>query len=136
MTWFDAIEFCNKLSEADGRTPYYRLTGISRSSDQSIEKATVTVTRDRLTLLQQANLDLELLRFQFRAVKDLKCLSIDSYGSASRFVNEIGKLVGGWLRQVSGGHHAASQQSVAGTDELPQSAAGRPQGRSRQTPTP
>lgn len=44
VTWFDAVEFCNKLSEADGRVPYYRLTSISRSSDQSIEKATVTVS--------------------------------------------------------------------------------------------
>ncbi|MDA1053035.1 MAG: diversity-generating retroelement protein Avd [Planctomycetota bacterium] len=55
--------------------------------------------RERLVLLQQANLELELLRFQFRLAKDLKCLSIDSYGSASRSVNEVGKLVGGWIKQ-------------------------------------
>ncbi len=43
VTWFDAIEFCNKLSEADGRTPNYRLTGIERNADQSVMKATVTI---------------------------------------------------------------------------------------------
>ena len=42
VTWFDAIEFCNKLSEFDQRTPYYRLTSIERSDDQSIKKADVT----------------------------------------------------------------------------------------------
>jgi len=56
-------------------------------------------SRERLPLLQQANLELELLRFQFRLVKDVKCLSLESYGSAARFVNEIGKLVGGWIKQ-------------------------------------
>ena len=55
--------------------------------------------RERLPLLHEVNLELELLRFQFRLAKDLKCLSIESYGSASRFVNEVGKLVGGWIKQ-------------------------------------
>ena len=43
VTWFDAIEFCNKLSEADRRTPYYRFTGVERDDDQSVKNATVTV---------------------------------------------------------------------------------------------
>jgi len=36
---------------------------------------------DRLPLLREINLELELLRFQFRLAKDLKCLSVESYGS-------------------------------------------------------
>ncbi len=44
VTWFDAIEFCNKLSEADGRTPYYRLTRIERNAIQSVKMAAVAVT--------------------------------------------------------------------------------------------
>ena len=54
--------------------------------------------RDRLELLGEANLELELLRYQFRMAKDLRCLSIDSYGYAARAVNEIGSLVGGWMK--------------------------------------
>ena len=33
-------------------------------------------SRDRLPLLRDVNMDLELLRFQFRIAKDLKCLSL------------------------------------------------------------
>jgi hypothetical protein len=77
---------------------------------------------ERATLLAQTNLSLELLRFQFRSVKDVKCLSLESYGSASRFVNEIGKLVGGWIKQTHGGMHETSRKPVAGTGQLPKPA--------------
>ncbi len=44
VSWFDAIEFCNKLSVKDGLTPYYSLTAITRGSG-SIKSATVSVSR-------------------------------------------------------------------------------------------
>lgn len=55
--------------------------------------------RDRATLLRDANMELELLRFQFRLAKDLQCVSVESYGHASRIINEVGQLVGGWIRR-------------------------------------
>lgn len=55
-------------------------------------------TRDRQSLLQQANLSLELLRFQLRIAKDLQCLRVDSYAFASQAINEIGSMIGGWLK--------------------------------------
>jgi hypothetical protein len=60
-------------------------------------------TRDRVPILQDGNLELELLRFQFRLAKDLKCLSLESYGYAARELNEIGKLVGGWIKASQAG---------------------------------
>ncbi len=56
----------------------------------------------REVLLREANMELELLRFQYRMAKDLKCLSVDSYGHAARTVNEVGQMVGGWLRNLAG----------------------------------
>jgi hypothetical protein len=55
-------------------------------------------TRNRQESLHQANLLLEILRFQMRLAKDLQCLKVQSYGFAAKAIDEIGKLVGGWLR--------------------------------------
>jgi sulfatase modifying factor 1 len=42
VTWYDAIEFCNRLSEQDGMPAYYQLTEIQREGD-AIVKARVEV---------------------------------------------------------------------------------------------
>jgi hypothetical protein len=41
---------------------------------------------------------LEILRFQMRLAKDLQCLKLPSYAFAARAIDEIGKLLGGWLK--------------------------------------
>jgi formylglycine-generating enzyme required for sulfatase activity len=43
VTWYEAIEFCNKLSEKDGRQPYYRLADAEREGNGSIKEAQVSV---------------------------------------------------------------------------------------------
>jgi formylglycine-generating enzyme required for sulfatase activity/serine/threonine protein kinase len=43
VTWYDAVEFCNKLSEKEGRPPYYGITGIKREGDGWIKEAKVSV---------------------------------------------------------------------------------------------
>jgi hypothetical protein len=40
-------------------------------------------SRDRKSLLEAANLKLEILRFQVRLAKDLQCLKTNSYGFAA-----------------------------------------------------
>ncbi len=64
-------------------------------------------SRERAGILREVNLELELLRFQFRLACELKCLSVQSYGHAVRTVHEIGQMVGGWLKASSGGRAAA-----------------------------
>jgi formylglycine-generating enzyme required for sulfatase activity len=46
ISWYDALEFCNRLSEAAGKEPVYDLTVISRNTygDKSITAATVDAT--------------------------------------------------------------------------------------------
>ncbi len=55
-------------------------------------------TKDRRRLLEDANLALEVLRFQMRLAKDLQCLKVESYAFAAKSIDEIGRMVGGWLR--------------------------------------
>jgi hypothetical protein len=44
-------------------------------------------TRNRQKLLEQANLTLEILRFQMRLAKDLQCLKVHSYAFASKAID-------------------------------------------------
>ena len=55
-------------------------------------------TRERRDILQSVNVDLEVLRFQVRLAKDLRCLSLKSYGTASHKLLDVGRQVGGWMR--------------------------------------
>ena len=73
--------------------------------------------KSRQRLLEESNLTLEILRFQMRLAKDLQCLKVDSYGFASKSIDEIGRLVGGWLRvRPDGGEHEAVRPFVGGHD--------------------
>ena len=59
-----------------------------------------TYIRARRPALQAANLGIEKLRLLFRLAHDLKLLDPRRYEHASRELDEIGRLIGGW-RKVS-----------------------------------
>jgi uncharacterized repeat protein (TIGR02543 family) len=46
MTWYDVVEFCNRLSQADGREPVYIITGRT-PEEGSITDATVSADFDK-----------------------------------------------------------------------------------------
>ena len=55
-------------------------------------------SRTKLPILYEASVDLDTLRILLRLAKDLKFLSIRQYAFAAELVNEVGKLLGGWIR--------------------------------------
>ncbi len=57
-----------------------------------------TYTRARARLLREANLGIEKLRFMFRLAKDLRHLDPRRYEHAARSLDEVGRLVGGWIK--------------------------------------
>jgi hypothetical protein len=55
-------------------------------------------TRERIGLLQRANLGLEKLRFWIRLAHDLQLVDFRRYEHAARLIDALGRQVGGWLR--------------------------------------
>jgi hypothetical protein len=72
-------------------------------------------TRARQRLQEDANLSLEILRFQMRLAKDLQCLKVESYGFAARAIDKTGRLVGGWLRNRPEANDARSATGTSKT---------------------
>ena len=54
--------------------------------------------RDREKILKQVNLRLQKMRVMVRLASDLRHLDKRRYEFAARGIDEIGQLVGGWLR--------------------------------------
>lgn len=57
------------------------------------------VRTEKIELLQRLNEEINVLRIQTRLCVDLGCLSTRQYEHAARQIDEIGRQVGGWLKQ-------------------------------------
>jgi hypothetical protein len=49
---------------------------------------------DRAEALLAADVDLELLRVQWRLAHELRCISTDQYKHGARLIDEVGRLLG------------------------------------------
>jgi hypothetical protein len=57
-----------------------------------------TYSKSPQAYLVACNMRLEKLRFLFRLAVDLRCLDLSRYEFAARAIDEIGRLIGGWLK--------------------------------------
>ena len=60
-----------------------------------------TYTKNRRQLLQQANLGLQKLRILMRLAHDLHYLDHRRYEYVARSLDEIGRMIGGWIKADS-----------------------------------
>ncbi len=57
-------------------------------------------SKEKRPLLQKANKEIEKLRLLTRLLKDLAIISGDNFRFITSSINEIGQMVGGWMRSV------------------------------------
>jgi len=53
----------------------------------------------KIDFLKKANLELEILRYLIRLSYDLQFINLKRYEFISQCINEIGRLIGGWIKQ-------------------------------------
>ncbi|MBU1951064.1 MAG: diversity-generating retroelement protein Avd [Candidatus Eisenbacteria bacterium] len=59
-------------------------------------------TCDRTQLLRRANIELEKFRFLCRLASDMKYFGRDRYYALAERVDEIGRMIGGWMAAQPG----------------------------------
>jgi hypothetical protein len=58
-------------------------------------------SKDKRAFLEEANLELEILRFQVRLAKDVRALPASSHEHAVKRMLDVGAQIGGWLKASS-----------------------------------
>lgn len=56
-------------------------------------------TKHKTVILKKANLNLEKIRVLLRICHELQFISHKTYEHSIRAINEIGKMLGGWIKQ-------------------------------------
>ena len=82
-----------------------QVQGVSlRFQECLIEAATVPQQnrQDKVACLNRADIELTKLRFYLRLCRDLRLLKPKQHRHASQMVDEIGRLLGGWLKTMGG----------------------------------
>lgn len=57
-----------------------------------------TYTKEKVNILKRTNLRLEKLRFLVRLSSDMRFINLTSYEFAGRGIDEVGRMVGGWIK--------------------------------------
>jgi four helix bundle protein len=67
---------------------------------ENILAASEAPKTEKLPLLQHASVKLNLLRVFFRLAKDSKVIDIKKYMTLEQSIDEIGRMLGGWIKSV------------------------------------
>lgn len=84
---------------------------IQTAATEVVELLTDAIyTRDRKSLLRTAQLRIERQRILMRALTDLKLIDLRRYEHSAKELNEIGKMIGGWIKA----HRARNKEAQDG----------------------
>ena len=56
--------------------------------------------REKMLSLKQASSNLNLLRVLLRLLKDIKAIDSKKYIAIENIIDEIGRMLGGWIRSI------------------------------------
>jgi len=101
VKWLDFLEWLLPVTERFPKKVRFtfseRINHIALDVVEDLVEA--RYARDKQKILQRANLRLEKLRVLLRLSNRLRFLDYKRYEYAMKQINEVGMMLGGWLRQ-------------------------------------
>ena len=101
VKWMEFLKWLLPMTEKFPKRVRFTLTNrIENLALDLVEDLTeARYSRNKQDILRRANLRLEKLRLLLRISCDQHHLSYQAYEQAIRTVNEVGKMLGGWIKQ-------------------------------------
>lgn len=93
---------CERFPKAQRFVVTKRLQDAALDFQETIFLANVYSGRKRLEALNQADAHLQMVRFYLQMVFEWHWLDGGQYAHVSKIVAEVGRLLGGWIRQSQG----------------------------------
>ncbi len=66
-----------------------------------IETRTAEGREEKLKHLQRISVEMDKLRIMMRLAKDMKFIKTSQYAFAAKNINEMGKMLGGWIKSYN-----------------------------------
>jgi hypothetical protein len=89
-----------KVPKQDRYTIFQKCDNALLDLLESIMEAGQTPKSQKLIVLEKANLKLGFLRVFVRLMKDVKTIDLKTYAVFEESLDEIGRMLGGWIRST------------------------------------
>ena len=88
------------VSKQDRYTIWQRCESIMLDAIESILLASQTYKMEKLPILNRASMKLNFLRIFLRLMKETKAIDQKKYITLEELIDEIGRMLGGWIRSI------------------------------------
>ena len=89
-----------KVAKQDRHTLWQRLENSTLQVIEGILRASAMTKDEKLPVLQEVSHNLNVTRIFIRLAKDTKIIDMGKYEDFQSQVDEIGRMLGGWVKQV------------------------------------
>jgi len=90
----------SNISKQDRYTIYLKCENTLLEVIEGILEASQLFKDKKLPILQHASLKLNLLRVFIRLMKDVKSINLKQYALMEENIDEIGRMLGGWIKST------------------------------------
>lgn len=101
VRWYDITGWILDRAEKFPRSQRFvfgqRITNLAIDILEGIIRA--LYSHEKMEILKGLNVRLETMRVLIRLAKDRRLLSLKAYEYASKEINQVGSMLGGWIRQ-------------------------------------
>lgn len=96
-------EIRRTVPKQDRFTVFERCENILLDVIENILKASQTSKQKKLEILEKASVNLNLLRMFVRLLKDIRTIDNKKYIIFEANIDEIGRMLGGWIKSINFG---------------------------------